>query len=206
MGRVRVLEDRGSDLVGREAVGRRDGMSGLRKAVEDGGGMDDSELTLIARWCVDAETGERKLLDLRTGKDITPREKTMDSLPKDWMDGYDAGYAASERELNEIIEEQDDTNIRLVNDLDLVENSYHELEDERDDLANRVEMLTATLIRIKSVLHGLDSLMTNEIQAVEESIDAYGDDDHFTGIEGLEDAADPFDSIESADYDDEVPF
>jgi hypothetical protein len=34
--------------------------------------MDDS--TLIARWVVDSETGERRLLDLKTGEDITPRE------------------------------------------------------------------------------------------------------------------------------------
>jgi hypothetical protein len=34
--------------------------------------MDDS--TLCAIWVVDSETGERKLLDLRTGKDITPRD------------------------------------------------------------------------------------------------------------------------------------
>lgn len=32
------------------------------------------DTTLEARWCVDSETGERKLLDLKTGADITPRE------------------------------------------------------------------------------------------------------------------------------------
>lgn len=30
------------------------------------------EQTLYAKWCIDSETGIRRLLDLRTGDDITP--------------------------------------------------------------------------------------------------------------------------------------
>jgi hypothetical protein len=33
-----------------------------------------SDSTLHAMWVIDSETGERKLLDLRTGKDITPHD------------------------------------------------------------------------------------------------------------------------------------
>lgn len=33
-----------------------------------------SDSTLYAKWVIDSETGERKLLDLRTGNDITPKE------------------------------------------------------------------------------------------------------------------------------------
>jgi len=41
----------------------------------------NNDSTLEAKWCIDSETGERKLLDLKTGKDITPKNELIKEKP-----------------------------------------------------------------------------------------------------------------------------
>lgn len=141
----------------------------------------------------------------------------MDSLPKDWMDGYDAGYAASERELDAVIADQDEFIIEqddviveqndqiddLKSELDLAIEVNEKLSEDIADLANRNELLTSYIARFKGVFGGLQDILSNEQGVAENALDTYGSGtETYTGSNspGVELV------IEEADDTDEVPF